>query len=151
MPSWVKYLIIALVAVIVLSIIFALINRKFKRTYGMNLFVGGFFLLLAVGAGVGAVLIGLKVNKFGYALLIVSFIIALLVFIQDVKNCGGGVGFLAFLCQFVFCVPTIFLIFDVLFNKGRGVASSSRYGDRDMRYYRDQQRKKRNNDDYYDY
>ena len=151
MPEWAKYLIIALVAVIVLSIIFALINRKFKRTYGINLFVGGFFLLLAVGAIAGGVYLGLKVSPFGYALIVVGLIISIIVLVQDVKRCGGGVGFVAFLCQLVFCAPTIFLIFDLVFNKGRGVASSSRYGDRDMRYYRDQQRRKRNNDDYYDY
>ena len=150
MPSWAKYLIIALVAVIVLSIIFSLINRKFKRTYGINLFVGGFFLLLAVGAIAGGVLLGLKVSKFGYALILVGLIIAIIVFVQDVKKCGG-VGVVAWLCQLVFCVPTIFLIFDLVFNKGRSTAmTSSRYGDRDMRYYREQQRKKRN-DDYYDY
>lgn len=147
--KWYVWLIIALVAVIVLSIIFSLINRKYKRTYGINLFVGGFFLLLAVGAAVGGILIGLKINKFGFALLIVSFLISLLVFIQDVKRCGFGAGLGAWFCQLVFCVPTVFLIFDLVFNKGRGVSSSTRYSDRDMRYYREQQRNKRNDDRYY--
>ena len=148
--KWYYWLFIAIAAIIVLAIILHLINRHYKRNYGMSLYGGGFFLLIAVGLAVlGGVLIS-KGKIFGAAFFVLTLVIFIWVYVYDAKRIGAGKAVGAWICQLLFCAPTLILIFDLLFNHGRSTASTYRYGDKDMRYYRQQQRKKRQ-DDYDNY
>lgn len=131
--KWYYWLIIGVVALIVLAIIMSAINRSFRRKYGMSLFGGGFLMLLAVGLCVGGYFLA-KSTKIGYALFAAAAIILLIVLIYDFKKCGFGAGLGALILQIIFCAPSIFVVFDIMFNKGRSVNSAAvRNASRDKR------------------
>lgn len=140
--EWWKWLIIALVAALALYLIFYFINRAFSRKYGFSLYVGAFIILIAAALiGVGVLLL-INVNTiFAAVAFAVGGILALIVLIFDFKSCGGA-GILAFLLQILFCVPTVFVIFDLIFNKGRNTVFNVR---------RDARRNRRNKSQDYDY
>lgn len=118
MPWWV-YAIIAVVAIIVLWIVAVKVNRHFLRNYGVSLFVGGFFTLVALGLIAGGILLAREDNGIGWALLAAGAVILLIVLIVDFKKCGFGAGLLALLLQIVFAAPSILMFVDLVFNHGR--------------------------------
>ncbi len=122
--EWWVYAIIAVVAFIIFMIIATAINRAFLRKYGISIFVGGFFALLAAGGIVGGVFIVKSGSGIGWALLGVGAVILLILLIVDFKKCGFAVGIFAFLLQAVFCAPSILLLVDLLFNGGRSTFRS---------------------------
>ncbi len=123
MPWWV-YVIIAIVALIVLIVIANKVNRAFLRRYGVSLFVGGFFTLLAAGCIAGGIFLVADGSGIGWGLVGLGAIILLIVAIFDFKRCGFGAGLLAILLQIIFCAPSILLVVDLIFNHGRSTFGS---------------------------
>ena len=123
MPWWV-YVIIAIVALIVLIVIANKVNRAFLRRYGVSLFVGGFFTLLAAGCIAGGIFLVTDGSGIGWGLVGLGAIILLIVAIFDFKRCGFGAGLLAILLQIIFCAPSILLVVDLIFNHGRSTFGS---------------------------
>lgn len=122
--DWWVWLIIAIVAVVVLGLIAGAINRFFIRRYGVSLFVGGFFALIAAACIAGGVFLVKDGSGVGWALVGVGAVILLILMIIDFKKCGVVTGLFALILQIVFCVPGILLIFDLLFNHGRSTIAS---------------------------
>ena len=122
--DWWVWLIIAIVAVVVLGLIAGAINRFFIRRYGVSLFVGGFFALIAAACIAGGVFLVKDGSGVGWALVGVGAVILLVLMIIDFKKCGVVTGLFALILQIVFCVPGILLIFDLLFNHGRSTLAS---------------------------
>lgn len=143
--QWWVWLIIVVVVVAVLAAVAFSVNRAFRRRYGVSLFGGGFLLLIGVASVAGGIVLGKNGMPIGYALLIVTAITFLFTLIYDFKKCGGA-GIVAFLLQLVFCIPSLLIIFDVLFNRGRATLQASI--DEDIRERR-RDRRRRRQDDYY--
>lgn len=122
--DWWVWLIIAIVAVVVLGLIAGAINRFFIRRYGVSLFVGGFFALIAAACIAGGVFLVKDGSGVGWALVGVGAVILLVLMIIDFKKCGVVTGLFALVLQIVFCVPGILLILDLLFNHGRSTIAS---------------------------
>ena len=122
--DWWVWLIIAIVAVVVLGLIAGAINRFFIRRYGVSLFVGGFFALIAAACIAGGVFLVKDGSGVGWALVALGAVILLILMIIDFKKCGVVTGLFALILQIVFCVPGILLIFDLLFNHGRSTLAS---------------------------
>lgn len=122
--DWWVWLIIAIVAVVVLGLIAGAINRFFIRRYGVSLFVGGFFALIAAACIAGGVFLVKDGSGVGWALVGVGAVILLILMIIDFKKCGVVTGLFALILQIVFCVPGILLVFDLLFNHGRSTLAS---------------------------
>lgn len=122
--DWWVWLIIAIVAVVVLGLIAGAINRFFIRRYGVSLFVGGFFALIAAACIAGGVFLVKDGSGVGWALVGVGAVILLILMIIDFKKCGVVTGLFALILQIVFCVPGILLILDLLFNHGRSTLAS---------------------------
>lgn len=122
--DWWVWLIIAIVAVVVLGLIAGAINRFFIRRYGVSLFVGGFFALIAAACIAGGVFLVKDGSGVGWALVGVGAVILLILMIIDFKKCGVVTGLFALVLQIVFCVPGILLILDLLFNHGRSTLAS---------------------------
>lgn len=122
--DWWVWLIIAIVAVVVLGLIAGAINRFFIRRYGVSLFVGGFFALIAAACIAGGVFLVKDGSGVGWALVGVGAVILLILMIIDFKKCGVVTGLFALVLQIVFCVPGILLILDLLFNHGRSTIAS---------------------------
>ena len=122
--DWWVWLIIAIVAVVVLGLIAGAINRFFIRRYGVSLFVGGFFALIAAACIAGGVFLVRDGSGVGWALVGVGAVILLILMIIDFKKCGVVTGLFALILQIVFCVPGILLILDLLFNHGRSTIAS---------------------------
>ena len=126
------YVIAGIVGVIVFSVILHFINREFRIRYRLNLIGGGLLMLIAIGAAVGGVLIVTKAgSKIGYALFALTAICVLITIIYDFKKCGG-VGFLALICQILFCVPALILILE-LFTNTHGAIRDYERDERDIR------------------
>lgn len=123
MPWWV-YVIIALVALVILIVIANKINRAFLRRYGVSLFVGGFFSLIAAGCIAGGIFLVAGESAIGWGLVGLGAVILLIVAVFDFKRCGFGAGLLALLLQIVFCAPSILIVVDLLFNHGRSTFGS---------------------------
>lgn len=123
MPWWV-YVIIALVALVILIVIANKINRAFLRRYGVSLFVGGFFALLAAGCIAGGIFLVAGESAIGWGLVGLGAVILLIVAVFDFKRCGFGAGLLAILLQIIFCAPSILLVVDLIFNRGRSTFGS---------------------------
>ena len=122
--DWWVWLIIAIVAVVVLGLIAGAINRFFIRRYGVSLFVGGFFALIAAACIAGGVFLVKDGSGVGWALVALGAVILLVLMIIDFKKCGVVTGLFALVLQIVFCVPGILLILDLLFNHGRSTLAS---------------------------
>lgn len=122
--DWWVWLIIAIVAVVVLGLIAGAINRFFIRRYGVSLFVGGFFALIAAACITGGVFLVRDGSGVGWALVALGAVILLVLMIIDFKKCGVVTGLFALVLQIVFCVPGILLILDLLFNHGRSTLAS---------------------------
>ena len=122
--DWWVWLIIAIVAVVVLGLIAGAINRFFIRRYGVSLFVGGFFALIAAACIAGGVFLVKDGSGVGWALVALGAVILLILMIIDFKKCGVVTGLFALVLQIVFCVPGILLILDLLFNHGRSTIAS---------------------------
>lgn len=122
--DWWVWLIIAIVAVVVLGLIAGAINRFFIRRYGVSLFVGGFFALIAAACIAGGVFLVKDGSGVGWALVALGAVILLVLMIIDFKKCGVVTGLFALVLQIVFCVPGILLILDLLFNHGRSTIAS---------------------------
>ena len=116
--DWWVWLIIAIVAVVVLGLIAGAINRFFIRRYGVSLFVGGFFALIAAACIAGGVFLVRDGSGVGWALVGVGAVILLILMIIDLKKCGVVTGLFALILQIVFCVPGILL------NHGRSTIAS---------------------------
>lgn len=129
MAEWLKYLLIALGAVVVLAIIFHFVNRAFRNKYGFGLYGGALLMLLAAaGIGGGGYLAATGATLWGVALIVLGIIPLVITLVWDFKKCGGA-GIWAFLLQIVFCVPALFVIFDIIFNKGKStVGNPAVYG-----------------------
>lgn len=108
--DWWVWLIIAIVAVVVLGLIAGAINRFFIRRYGVSLFVGGFFALIAAACIAGGVFLVKDGSGVGWALVALGAVILLVLMIIDFKKCGVVTGLFALVLQIVFCVPGILLI-----------------------------------------
>ncbi len=143
--DWWVYLIIAIVAFAILAIIFTSINKKFIRKYGFSLYGGGILLLIAVGSIVGGYFCIDRGGFIPYILFAVGAIALLITLIYDFKKCGFGGGILALFLQILFCAPSILVVFDLLFNRGRSTLNSSYGYKRDYRAYREG---RRDNDEY---
>lgn len=122
--DWWVWLIIAIVAFVVLGLIAGAINRFFIRRYGVSLFVGGFFALIAAACIAGGVFLVKDGSGVGWALVALGAVILLVLMIIDFKKCGVVTGLFALVLQIVFCVPGILLILDLLFNHGRSTLAS---------------------------
>jgi len=96
-----QYVIIAIVAIIVLTIIMHFINRAYRIKYGYNLFGGGIVMLLIIGCGVGAYFLGSSNKTLALGLGAVGGILLLILFIVNIKRCGFGAGILALFLQIV--------------------------------------------------
>lgn len=125
MADWLKYLLIALGAAIVLAIVFHFVNKAFRNKYGFGLYGGALLMLLAAaGIGGGAYLATSGNNTlWGVVLIAVGIIPLVITLVWDFKKCGGA-GIWAFLLQIVFCVPALFVIFDIIFNKGNSTINN---------------------------
>lgn len=124
MAEWLKYLLIALGAVVVLAIILHFVNRAFRNKYGFGLYGGALLMLLAAaGIGGGAVLAVGGTTLWGVVLIVVGIIPLIITLVWDFKICGGA-GVWAFLLQILFCVPALFVIFDIIFNKGNSTINN---------------------------
>ncbi len=137
MKPWV-YVVIGIVALLVLVLIFYFINRAFRRRYGFSLYGGG-LLMLVTGGGIagGAILLkGGELNKIiCFALIGVGVLAFIITLIYDIKKCGGA-AILAIILQIIFCAPSLLLIFDIFFNKGRNTVASTGYT-RNREWYED--------------
>ena len=138
MEDWLKYLIIAIVAVIVFWIVSAFVNRAFIRKYGFSLYPGGFFMAIAAGLIAGGLFLTAS-SGVGWVLAAAGAVILLIILIYDFKKAGFGGGLLALILQIIFCAPALLLVFDLLFNHGRTFLGVSRRNDRAMRDYRNGQ------------
>lgn len=136
MEDWLKYLIIAIVAVIVFWIISAFVNRAFIRRYGFSLYPGGTFMVIAAALIAGGLFLS-ATSGVGWVLAAIGAVIVLIILIYDFKKAGFGGGLLALILQIIFCVPALLLLVDLLFNHGRTYLGVSRKNDRAMRDYRD--------------
>ncbi len=124
MAEWLKYLLIALGAVVVLAIILHFVNRAFRNKYGFGLYGGALLMLLAVaGIGGGVFLAVGGTTLWGVVLIVIGIIPLIITLVWDFKKCGGA-GIWAFLLQILFCVPTLFVIFDIIFNKGNSTINN---------------------------
>lgn len=124
MAEWLKYLLIALGAVVVLAIILHFVNRAFRNKYGFGLYGGALLMLLAVaGIGGGAFLAVGGTTLWGVVLIVIGIIPLIITLVWDFKKCGGA-GIWAFLLQILFCVPALFVIFDIIFNKGNSTINN---------------------------
>lgn len=142
--TW-QWIVIAIVAVIVISIIMHFVNRAFRVNYNLNLFGGGLLMLLAIGACVGGFF--LMKNDGGiisYALFAVAALCVIITLIYDIKKCGG-MGIIAFLCQIVFSVGALALILEF---KQNGYIRNSVREDRIVEKKRRQKGYDRYNDRY---
>lgn len=143
MADWLKIVLIALGVAIVLSVVFHFVNRAFRNKYGFGLYGGALLMLLAAaGIGGGGYLVATGTTLWGVVLIAVGIIPLVITLVWDFKKCGGA-GIWAFLLQIVFCVPALFVIFDIIFNKGNstinnptvyGSYNKKRRKDEDERY-----------------
>lgn len=146
--SWLIYIAIALVAVIVIGIIMVRINRYYRINFNLNLIWGCAVMCVAVIAvAVGIIfLINNTVDSTAlcYGLIAVGIVLMVIRLIINIKKCGGGKGFLAFLVQLIFCVPGLIAVFD------RANLKSSHTSERlyEDRYVANERRKRNNRDDY---
>lgn len=138
MPWW-GWVILALIVVIVLSVVLFKVNRAFRRRYGVSLFGGGFLLLIGIACLGGGIALVHNGSTIGAALFIGTAITFIFTLVYDFKKCGGA-GLLAFLLQLVFCIPSLLVVFDILFNRGRSTMQAS--VDEDI-YERRRERKRR--------
>lgn len=138
MPKWAIWLIVGIAAFIVLGLILRKINRSFSLKYGFSIYGGAFLMLLAIGGAVGGAFMVKNDIKIGYALFALTVILLLITLIYDFKKCGLGGGILALFLQIVFCLPSLFIVFDLLFNRGRTTLHTSVNNDR---YYRRRKQK----------
>ncbi len=113
-----KYIIIGIVAVIVLSIIMHFVNRAFRIKYNYNLFGGGIIMLLVIGCGVGAYLLMSSNKTLALGAIAIGAVLFIILFIVNVKKCGFGAGFGAIFLQIIFSVPSLLLIIELFNNKG---------------------------------
>ncbi len=123
--EWWMYLIIGIVVFAVLALFFTLVNRKFIRKYGFSLYGGGIALLIgAVSIAFGVLTIIEETGALSYVLIGIGALMIVLTLVLDFRKCGalGGIG--AFLLQLLFCVPSILVLFDLIFNKGRNTFSA---------------------------
>ena len=139
MEDWLKYLIIAIVAVIVFWIVSAFVNRAFIRKYGFSLYPGGFFMAIAAALIAGGIVLT-KTSAVGWALAAAGAVIVVIILVYDFKKAGAGGGFLALILQIIFCAPSILMLIDLLFNRGRTFLGVSRKNDRAMREYHNRYR-----------
>ena len=145
--EWWVWAIIALIVVAVLSAVAFSVNRAFRRRYGVSLFGGGFLLLIGIACLIGGVLLVKGGTTIGFALFIGTAVTFIFTLIYDFKKCGGA-GILAFLLQLLFCVPSLLIIFDVLFNRGRSTIQASIDEDRYERRRERRRRRQGYDDDY---
>lgn len=124
MPTWLKWVIGVLVAFIVLSIALYYTNRAFRKKYNISLFGGGLLLLFGVAGLVGGIFLAIGGVTYGYALFIITVITFVITLVYDIKKCGA-VGILAFVLQLLFCLPSLLVVFDILFNHGRSTMQAS--------------------------
>lgn len=136
MQPWLMWLIIILAAVIVFGVIMHFINRSFRIKYDLNLFGGGLLMAIALASAVGGYFLVKGEAKIGYALFALTAILIIVTLIYDVKKCGG-MGVVALICQILFSVGSILLIFDFFGNKSRSSVSHSIREDRIVRRERE--------------
>ncbi|NCA92270.1 hypothetical protein EOM82_03340 [bacterium] len=137
-----KYVIIAIVGVIVLTIIMHFINRAYRIKYGYNLFGGGVIMLLVIGCGVGAYFLRDSAKTLAMGLGVVGAILLVILFIVNVKKCGFGAGFLAIFLQIVFSVPSLLLIFELFSRKGYSPTLNSMNHSRSNRRIEEERRRR---------
>ncbi len=137
--DWWMYLIIGIVVFIALAVFFNLVNRKFVRKHGFSLYGGGVLLLIsALSIGFGVATIIEETGALWYVLIGIGVVLTLLTLVFDIKRCGALAGIGAFILQILFAVPSILIIFDLIFNRGRNVFSARNSIDysRDRRAYK---------------
>lgn len=132
MSTW-AYIIIGIVALIVLCIIVHFVYRHYRIKYGLNLYAGGFGMLIAVACVAGFVLL-MKSTPFAYALLIVGIAFFLWVAVISFKHCGAA-GIIAILLEILFCLPCLLMAWDVVSRKGN--TSTYVHPGRDAKYERE--------------
>lgn len=141
--TWLIFAAIALVAIIVIGVIMIRINRHYRINYNLNLIWGCAVMCLAVAAvAVGVILLinnTIDSAAVCYGLIAVGVVLMIIRLIINIKKCGGGKGFLAFLIQLVFCIPGLIAVFDRTNIKSSNIAHRS-YEDR----YVANERRKRN-------
>jgi uncharacterized membrane protein len=133
------YVIAGIIAVIVFSIIMHFINRSYRIRYNMNLMGGGFLVLVVAACVTGGVLLMKSGtgNKFiPYALFALGAVITICVFAYDIKKCGGGAGFGAFILQIIFSLGCILTLIDLFANNGRSVCNTGVGEEREIRRIR---------------
>lgn len=134
--QWWQWVLIGIAAFIVLGIIFSVINRKFVRNYGFSLYGGALLTVLAFGLLALGIFV-FKAKGLGFVFMGACALILLVMLIYDIKKCGGGVGAAAFFLQIIFCAAGVFVIFDLMLNKGRSTYRSAMRNERNKRHYRD--------------
>lgn len=128
MDDWLKIVLIVAAVAVVLAVALHFINRSFREKYGFGLY-GGALLMLVFAAGVVGGIFLIKDDRatLGFAAIVVGAIALLITLVYDIKKCGAA-GFLALLLQIVFCLPALFVVFDLVFNRGRNtIAAPTHY------------------------
>ncbi len=135
-----KYIIIGIVAVIVLSIIWHFLSKSYYGKYGHGLFGGGVAMVFVIGGVILAVFMA-KTNTMiaaggGIAAAIIFFILVAV----NTKRFGFGAGIGALILQTIFSVPSLLLIVELFTNKGYSSTANAMHNSR-RRAARNRQRR----------
>lgn len=144
---WWKWVVAALVALVVFGFILHFINRAFRIRYDLNLFGGGLLVIIAAASAGGALLLTGDGVKLGYILYLVAAAAIIFTLVYNCKKCGFGMGVVAFLCQILFAPGSLVLLLDFL-NPNTAYYSYALGDDERIRKIR---RRKRHDDRYDDY
>lgn len=141
-----KYIIIGIIAVIVLSILLHFISKSYYAKYGYGLFGGGIAMLLVIGGVVLAVFMHQTNTLIAVAGGIAAAVIFFILIAVNTKRYGFGAGLGALVLQTIFSVPSLLLVVELFTNKG--YSSTANAMSRNRRRA-EKARRRRNDRNYY--